>query len=669
MEIEGGESASYCPLCSGVVADEKGKCAQCGNPQMDEFKVQSTTITVQKGKAPKQIGDADYDIPDSLEMTVIGETDAIGEALITRRERMIPRCVLEDALGISNLPDTATPDSLHYKKIFEDKEDTSGMKEFKKLHYEELWISPAVYTSYRFPSPVQTNSGQTIPAQTRAKELFPHGFYFTRVKKRICQLFPQSAGDCLSHAVNSIGEGFHGQGEWDLNELQDQATELTSLKMNSAMLDSTSPLMVREGVVDTEAFENKVGQVVPVGQDASERSLDDIMRRVPMTGLSKEVYALSEETSGKMQHRVGAWSTQSDAPDVQAQGTATGIATIARQSLGRRGPQLQNYAQMEIDQAYQKLEQRQKYWPKKMYEQFALEIGSDAVKWFMNCNVRQDISITVAPGSWMPALDEDKKADFQAFLTLIGPLLLAKGDPKIIDDVIREGNNIFGNGSLNFADISQENVEARLRLDALQDVGSFTEQQFGQFILDPTTGDVNSEALNVAYAQTAKLLKIDHIQEDPQDIFATLPLDVMLDDHQEFIEAYKDWLKSAEGRAASIFVRTLVRELANYHIQAESFEAYKMKQYGNLAQLPDLQAGVIADQVQTEQDQMNQPPPAQPAPAPQPSPAQQIAQGINFKDLPPEAQHQLAQSAGINVGAPAFKAHAERQNPQPNAHP
>jgi hypothetical protein len=333
--IQGGEKASFCPLCSSTASDETGKCASCGNPQMDEFEALGTTVTVKKGSEYMQVGDVDFDVPDALEMTVVGETDDISEALIVLRDRMIPRCVLEDALGIHDLPATGTPENLNYKQIFNDDQNsftgTGGMKEFELLHYQELWVAPAVYTSYKFPVDTVSNSGQKVPAGTRAKEIFPNGFYFSRTKKKICNLHPQSAGECLSHTVNSIGEGFHGHGEWDLNELQDQATEATSMKMNSMLLDSTQPLLAREGYVDTENFENKFGLVVPVSQEADDRTLDDIMKRVPAANPPSEAWQVGEEVKAKMQHRFGAFSTQSDAPDIKAMGTATGIDTITRE--------------------------------------------------------------------------------------------------------------------------------------------------------------------------------------------------------------------------------------------------------------------------------------------------------------------------------------------------
>src|SRR5206468_528396 len=110
------------------------------------------------------------------------------------------------------------------------------------------------------------------------------------------------------------------------------------------------PMIVRSGVIDAEAFENKPGLVIEASQDfPGDASLDQIMTRVKPGQLSREVWELNEEVKGTMQHRIGAFSTQTDDTDIRAMGTATGVATLQQKSLGRRGPQLMLYSQMFVD--------------------------------------------------------------------------------------------------------------------------------------------------------------------------------------------------------------------------------------------------------------------------------------------------------------------------------
>lgn len=659
VEIPGGDEAHFCVLCDTTSVSNDGSCAGCGNPQVDSYQTQGTTVTVKKGSKFEQIGDTDYDIPDALEMTVIGETDEIGGALIVMRDRMIPRCVLEDALGQSGLPDTDTPDRLTYKQLFDGKAQSDALPQFRLLHYQEFWIAPAVYASYKLPQDTKTKGGDVIPAGESAKPAFPEGMYFSRIKTEIYNLYPQSAAECITHSVNAIGEGFHGQGEWDLNELGDQLTEAKSMKMSSMLLDSTHPLLIREGVVDGNDFENKYGQIVTVPSDLNSVQLDDMMRRVPGEGLPDQAYELGTELKGQMQQRVAAFSTQSDAPDVKAMGTATGIAAITENTLGRRGPALALYAQMEVEQAYQKLEMRQKYWPKKMYSTLATDLGDDAVKWFIDCNIRQDINISVVPESWMPQTDAQKKSGLQTYLQIAGQLIAAKNDPKMLDDILRKTNEVFGAG-LDLGEYESENVEAQLRLDKLRDVGQFVEKQFGDHMYD-AGGNVSDDVLMLTYKQTAEMLRIVHRPSDAQDIFANLPIDVMFDDHAEFENSYTDWLGTAEGRAASSFVRLLVRQLAEYHLQATAYQQLKMAQYSKIPAVADLQEQVVAKQAMQETD----PQPEQQAPEPPPHPMQKVSESMNYKDLPPSGQAQVAKQAGIDITEDDVKAHQTAQQPAP----
>lgn len=667
--IEGGDTAYHCPLCDSTGSDEAGKCPKCGNPQLDEYKVLGTTIAVNKGSEYQQVGDCDWDAPDALEMTVIGETDEIADALVVLRDRMIPRCVLEDALGISDLPRTDIPDALSYKQLFDSKDSASkgDLPAFEPLHYQELWVSPVVVASYKFPSDTAMHGGKVAKA-TKAKEMFPNGLYFSRIKKRICEVFPQSIGEVLTHAVNSIGESFHGQGEWDLIELQDQATEAKSMKMNSMLLDSTQPMVIRDGYIDTENFENKFGLIVPVSQDyPMDAAPGNLMWRIPAGRAPQEAYSLGEEIKGEIQQREGTFSTQSDAPDVKAMGTATGIAAIQQQALGRRGPALQLYAQMEVEQAYQKLELRQKYWCRKMYDPIAKQIGGDAIKWFMDCNIRQDINISVVAGSWMPQTTAEKQDGLKSFLEIAGQIIAAKGDPKLMDDVLRQANELFGAG-IDFGNYETESIEAQLRLDKLRDIAAFIESQFGEFLYAPD-GTISDQAILLAYQHTAQILKVVHVTSDAADIFANLPLDVMFDTHSEFENAYVDWLKTSEGRAASEFTRTLVRNLADYHVQAETYRQLKLKQYANVTQLPDLQANLVENDAMNSQAQAHAaqaaeqmaataPPNAEPYP---PHPMQKVSETINYKDAPDAIKRQIEAAAGMQ---PAYNAVTPPEMPE-----
>lgn len=649
MEIAGGDEANFCALCGSTTLSDDNNCAQCGNPQVDSYKAVSSQITVKKGTAYKQIGDADYDVPDALEMTVIGDTDDIAGALIVRRERTIPRCVLMDALDVDSIPETDSPATLNYKQIFyhSDFKD-STMEEFRPAHYEELWVAPAVYAAYKLPKDTTTQGGDTFKAGTKISEMFPNGLFFSRIKETIYTLYPQAATECVSHACNAISEDFHGQGEWDLIELGDQLTEAKSMKMNSLLMDSTSPLMIREGFVDTENFENKFGLIVPISQDAKEVPLGDLMARVPSAGMPEQAYELGEALKGEIQQSAGSFSTQSDAPDIRAMGTATGIAAISEQTLGRRGPAMQLYSQMLVDQAYQILEMRQKYWCQKMYASAAKDLGDNAIKWFMDCNIRQDIVISVIPESWMPQSDAQKQQGIRDFLQIAGQIVASIGDQDMLKDILRKANETLG-ANIDFDDLLSESVEAQQRIDALCDVASFIEKAFPNDIFDQT-GGIDPNAIVLAYVHTAEMLKIVHEPSDEDDIFAKLPLDVMFDEHSEFEEAYTDWLRSSDGHAASDFTRTLIRELASYHMQAEAYRLLKINEYSKIPQKADLEAELAANQAMSDQAKANMPPPPPPPveiPEMPPHPLQKVTESINYKDVPSSVKRQIEMQAGL----------------------
>lgn len=602
-----------CPICTkngeveqayeptateGDITDTKQAdsiCPDCG-VRADVISPKEANIPIRDKYQYKRVGDVDCDFPDALEMTVIGADDSIADALVVQRDRLIPRCVLEMMFPEVELPSTTVPTHLEYKEALKGKmgdgEDLSGKEQFEMLHFQETWVAPATYHNYVFKEDTKLVNGEMIPRGTEACNLFERGCYFARVGKQLVNIYEQAIGDCWSHTVNSIGSDFHGIGEWDLIELQDQKNEMRSMQLNSALLDSTSPIMFRSQYTDGSKFPNKFGALVPIKDAPNELALDNIARRVEPSRGAPEAHVLDDKLAGSMQQRVGAFSTQGDAPDIKALGTATGMALMNEHTIGRRSPMLQLRTEMEIEQAYQILELRQKHWPEQMYKGVEKDIGGDAVRWFRELDIRGDIEIEVLQDSWMPKTDAQKRMDFREHIELITPALQLK--PELIDKFVEQAAELYEGGNLD--DVVSDETEAETRLETLFKVVEFVESQ-GLPVTD-MEGNPLPQAVMAVLGNVAKMVKIVSLPSDPM---AGAPLDVLLDRHTSFCEVYSEWLKSSEGRDASQFTRACVRNLYELHIQADTMQKQKLLQNEMAAQAPMMQAQAEAEMAQGQQ--------------------------------------------------------------------
>lgn len=610
---------------SEAMPGEARNCPNCQSPNTSVFKRKAVVLNVKKGEEFINVGDVESDFVDPLEMIVVGDVDNIASALAVQRNRMLFRCILEETYGAENVPPTGKPEDLSYQNQDEPSGDesssassqtTSTRNQFEKQHLQLTWLAPTAYASYKFDKNTLLKGGKFIKKGTPLTKIFPRGLCVSRIGEKIVNLYAQATGDCWSHSVNAVSEGFHGIGEWDISALQDQLNNVSSMKMNSLMNDSTSPLIYRSKYVTGAQLKNKIGLTIPISDNFQDnQNLSEIATRLPTSGGVPEAYELAQDLRQRMVNRTGAM-TQAGGGIGEAEAatkTATGYRLWYEHTLGRRAPMLTLRAEMIMEQGYQILEMKQKYLCEKMFEFAESEASGDAVKWFMRCNIRRDIRIEVAPDSWMPQSEIQQKADFAEFMAIITPFAQAK--PELIDRIIERISENYS--AFDLTEHAADTTEGQIRLESLIEIAEFAETQSRERGLKTeiekpsadgmTTNLVpNPVLIDLVMKQTARDLKVVHAatqdgDDAPADPFSDFPLDVLFDDHTELERTYTDYLKTASGRRASLFVRACVQRAATLHRKA-SFELMRqMKQLELSAQEPELQAGMIASDEQHQQ--------------------------------------------------------------------
>ncbi len=619
-----------CPACEasgdvdevikGQFAANTFTCPKCGYWKVDQMAAEPFETAVIIGYQDVPAGDVRCESPDPLEMKVIGESD-IAYALAVTRDRLIMRGLLESLHKNVKIPSTSTvPLKLKYLRDLkldspqaglrgDAVESSQGGEQFELLHYKEVWLDVAAYGGYTFqkdtrlPEMSKPESERTlVKAGTKLEDVtndrgnYRDGAYYVKVGDEILDIYPCDKKKHLVHCVNSIGEGFHGLGEWDLLPLQEQKNTLRSLMFAKEKFDALSPTLVRSAWIDPQKLaqaRSAPNAIIPVNNIPDEAPLERAAARLQPGNAVTGAYQLDEIIGQSMQYRTGASTLETGAPDMIGKNrTATAVSAAMTQSEGRRGPMLQLRAEMERQQAYQILTLRKENWPEQMYEALDKKIGGDAGKWFRQSEVYRDFKIEIVPESWWPQTAEQRKDDLAALYAVADPT-----NGQVRKALWARATELHGRG-LDLNAYQSDKIEARIRLERMRQVAEFIEKGSGVPVYDPSGAPVDSMVLlAIEKARLIPELPVVDAQGEP---ICTNPI---LDRHDEYIESYSTWLLTSEGRSTSAFVRAVIARVIVKHYDGKVTFAQFMQAEQMKAQAPQM---AMQEQVLNEQKQQTQ---------------------------------------------------------------
>lgn len=554
LDMKDGDSTVICPQCH-YQAVKVSPSLRVSFEETDE------TETV-------PMFDLDFEVPDANEITVIWTDDEIGNALAVIRTKNIARCLVEEAFPNQKIPKGNIDDS-DKPEYFSDSDDNIPTNT-ETIRVQWIWLNPSVYRNARTtrPEQIRISEGKDINVpkdSTILKEIFRDGLHYIRAgEKTILQTYEQSISSVWTHTVNEISSRGYGTGEWELLELQYQKNEARTQRMQKLLNDSTEPIVERGGFIDS--IPNQHGARIVVNDAPPEMPLNSIVTRLPSASFPAEATEMERQIDGDMQARLGAMATGSaDMPDMNAvKGTAQGYRQYQNHTLERRRPLLQMMADnLDCRMFYQYWKAFRDYQSQAAAESYFDNYPKEVVEWFYEMDVERDFEVTVLPNSFMPKTTEQRQIEFVNRFQIASALY--QGDETKMAEVAAEFEEVFGS---NLADEqNEEQTEAQLRLDKVIEAAQRIEagqKKFGQGVVD-ANGFVSMNLVNTALAQATKLTKT---LQTPLDPFPDKPIDVLLDEHEEIIDVYQDYLRSSNGRQLSQFVRMVIKALIVVHSQA-----------------------------------------------------------------------------------------------------
>ncbi len=596
-------------------------CPNCGANQFDEMESpDSPEVVIDYEDIPQ--GENKWVSPNPVSVIVSMQASTIEETPFLKWKQLIIRSVLEEKFNRDDLPSTGTESlELRYitnQKIFDPRmENEFGAsleatnqtgRELEILEFQQVWLDYPVYCKATFAQDTPLSNGMTLKAGQKLGTLFPDGLYFAKVGNLIVDVWNESKNDKWVSSPYSLRAGsMYGHGTQPAMADQELINDLTRLKMANAWSNGVPREFVDPDIIPELSADPTTPTVV---QGSTNPIIGYAYATAPPLPLSAEVYEMTNAATSAMQNKIGAMSTgQGGLSDSQEWGnTATAIQVKRDLAVGRFAPDLELMADnLDRKQAYQFLINEQQYFTPQQWEIYKGEYGEDALRQFLQADIRRDLTITIAPGSYMPKSDAQMQAKFMAFAQML-PVLMQVGNP----EYIAFAAELYGMPESLGGWSADRQIVAKVieRYSALAEM--FVEQ-FGDIPSTDLQDPQISQACELIYTTTA------------------MPIDAYLDNHDALIDAIRDWRQTDEGRGAKTI---LLAALAHRILKHEGAKVARLQ----LTQALMQEASAPSEQAaQAEAEAMEQ---KQLAAAEEEGDAQTVEKVAEYADRDEQRAHQ-----------------------------
>lgn len=546
-EVTGDESTVVCAECSSPMdVDGPNECEHCGNTETREITAGSMRVKKIAGYEETTFCETEWMPVDPLGITFYLHASCVEETPFILWEQQVFKDVLEAKYPTRKIQDGITSDALRYKMdsatqtpnvdgLLGDGGNTQGLAQL-----DQGWFDVELYGHKVVQSETTLRNGTVIPAGTKLGKVFPNGLFLAKNANTILDLFGENKNDKFTIApyVSRVGTMI-GAGMSVALSNQDTKNDLRNLHMQSIMNDAFRKEFINPQFIDPDAIPNDPTErgVLHNTPPGSGRILGTAIDVMPPSPLSGDAYQIEERIDGEIQAQLGTFAGNSvGAPDLKAvQDTAAGMQMWREMTVGRFFPMLATKADaLDKEQAYQFLLNDQKYLSQEQWQELKGDYGEEALKLFLNCDLRKELVIEVVPESFMPASTAQKQANIM-------------GWTQFIMNTQTPPNSELGAYVAEQFSIPKQIIghDAHYAV-ATAMIGAF-KTQADQVIAE--FGDVPSFDLQDPMIATLAALVVEE---------AKAPFDAEMNDPNIITDALKDWWVKDTGRASSNLLKAAV---------------------------------------------------------------------------------------------------------------
>lgn len=551
------------------------KCVECGSANAKVVQLGVRKMQVASGYEEVRGGNVESQHIDPMMVRIsLSARQSVADSPYLWYSQRIARCILEDSyphvriknssgdLNIAerhkveaqNTPSNSTDYTV--QNATPEAMDPQGGDQLEECPYDLFWLDPVMYRRVKFSKPQRLLGGRELPANVELGKLFPDGMCVAKNVDQVLNMYPENKNRQWLFCVYGIREhALHGSGTSNLLGPQDTRNELKALLISNAHYNGTPREFIREGAITDDRLPalNEVAIVSGVPNDKPMENWG--YTKAAPSPLPDQTVALYESENGAMQEGAGTSSLSGEgaAADIKALGTATGVAAMRDQAVGRMGPNLQLITSMEEEWGYMVLEHELEYFSPQRFMSMAnqavtaqqtdgsITFSADGIRAFMECDPRCDLNVAAAPGSWMPKTEAERQAAFQQFATFCAVVMeKLASDPATAEQLISSAATAWGVEGINLGGwtATEQTAAQRLRdlahtveVLAKRRVTQVTEENVAEVIMNTPEAAVNNE----------------------------------MDNHLLFMRFYHQWWASDEGASCPPLLKKVVEAVCILH--------------------------------------------------------------------------------------------------------
>lgn len=589
---EQAESAKVCAECSAPAVEAKTECPICGSTEFTE-------ISAPPMQTDQVVGYEDVPLKESNWRPVdpVGCTWYLHAATLKDSPYFIWKQAMLTEVVKAKYPDVAikagvkSPE-LNYQAFGES--GTPGSRVFgteestEKCELALCWFDPPLYAHYVPKQDLKLRRGVIAPAGRPLGETFPNGIFLLFNDRTILDVEGEDKNTKLTVApyVTRIGT-MVGAGTSAALEGQDTKNDLRNLHMQSIYNDAfrkefVDPMYIDPDQIPADPNERAVLKASPQRGDI----VGTVIDALPATSLSSDAYAMEDRIDGESQMQMGTFSgTQNGMPDLKAvQDTAAGMQMWREMTIGRYYPMLSVRADcLDKEQAYQLLENDQKYLSPEQWDKIKGDYSEEAVKEFLNCDLREELVIEVVPESFMPLSTSQKQAGLMGWSRFITE---TQAPPD--SEISGYAANLFNIPKKLVANDAYESM-AHIAIDAFKEQADAVVTELG---------DLDSYDISVENPDPTNRLMAQLILDQ-----AKMPISFKMDDLSVIADTLKDWWATDEGRNATNLLKATILLRMEEIDGAAIAKAQDDQMKAMAAQQPAMEAQAQQQQAQMQQQE------------------------------------------------------------------
>lgn len=467
-------SSAICLDCGGVSempempeqpqdGDDVGQqmCQQCGSTQTEIVQGAATDITQIKGFEERRTPDVQTTIVDPFEikLPISAENEILAGWL--RRERFVDDAKMRASFPWAEMTESAslyngeTP-LLAQMQIQQSPGNVGGHvtgynttpAQMDLRRFRQYWFRPEEYFDYVFEQPEVLANGETIPAGTRAMELFPNGLYVAKCGGTILEVADENKADAWVHnRWDVVPDAIWGYGIDHVIQAQEINNEIFSLVYEHIMHNTTPPVVLDPNYLHRSDWSNKPGMIAMLRKGAPTGGVGNAYSVAQGRPMGSDTFGFMELIKGDMQLLSGgAFSTASGLPDVHTD-TLGGMQIQRDQALAQHVSKLNRKAEADCKTGKQQLRIVKKHNLAQFYFPRLSDFSEYELQMFDQADIDADFDIRGRPGSQFPRSELEKRGDLEAAL-MAGGLPLGIFNPQMPRNIMRIALELYNFPSL-----------------------------------------------------------------------------------------------------------------------------------------------------------------------------------------------------------------------------